>query len=224
MKLVPSVAYLRVYKQAFVGYSMALAGWIGEYLVNQSSLPKPIFFSRALRKLNFKVMGEEREEDEVIQFFANKKVGVTVSHEPFNDMLFLQIYPLKRRISPAMTVRAQYIEFYDQFVVSMEPAQRLPRGVKSLGINPLILEGDYPLSVPYWGMVHEDWENDLKLLVMLNEIFDELNDKEYRCPVCFSPLRRESYSLKCDTCGFTFVGEEDFAEVIEQVGEEEFAF
>lgn len=224
MKLVPSIAYLRIYKQAFVGYSMALAGWIGEHLVNEGALPKPIFFSRSLRKLNFKFMGEERDE-ELTQFFANRNVGITVSHDPFHDALFLQIYPLKRRISSAMTVRAQYLEFYNQFVVSIEPAQKLPRGIKSLGINPFILEDDYPMSVPYWGMVHEEWESDLKLLVMLDELFDELNGKEYRCPVCFSPLRREGYSLKCDTCGFTFVGEENFAEVIEEVAEgEEVAF
>ncbi|WP_048152714.1 hypothetical protein [Palaeococcus ferrophilus] len=223
MKLVPSVAYLQIHRQAFVGYSMALGGWIGERLLNQRSLPRPIFFSRALKKLNFKLMGEERDDNEVTQFFTGRNVGVTVSHDPFHDSLFLQIYPLKRRISSAMTIRAQYIEFYDQFVVSIEPAQKLPRGIRSLGINPLILEDDYPLSVPYWGMVHEDWENDLKILVMVDEVFHELREKEYRCPVCFSPLRIEGNALKCDTCGFTFTDELGFQDVLESV-EEELAF
>lgn len=216
MKIVPSIAYLRVYKQAFVGYSMALAGWIGEHLLNEDSLPKPIFFFKALRKLNFKFIGEDNGDDSLTQFFSGKNVGITVSFEPFNDSLFLQIYPLKRRISPSMTIRAQYIEFYDQFVVSVEPAQRLPHGIRSVGINALIIEDSYPISRPYWGMVHEDWENNLRLLVMLNNIYDELEEREYRCPICFSSLRREGEALKCDSCGFVFTSEENFDKVLSE--------
>ncbi len=70
--LPPSVAYLRVQRQAFVGYSMPLAGWIGEYLVNYGKLPRPPhFLGRAMGKLGFRPpAGEERDDGYVTQFFT----------------------------------------------------------------------------------------------------------------------------------------------------------
>ncbi|HHI00687.1 MAG TPA: hypothetical protein ENL40_04340 [Thermococcus litoralis] len=228
MKLVPSVAYLRIQRQFYVGYSMALAGWIGEHLIIRKSLPKPSFVDKALRKLGFSLVGEEISEDEYSYFFRRKDVGISAFFEPSNDLLFLQIYPLKKRITSGISVRSQYIEFHDQFVVSIEPAQKLPPGIRSLGINPLILEDYYPVSTPYWGMVHEDWENDLKMLVMRNEIFEDLERNEYRCPVCFSELSVEDNYLKCHTCGFVYTAESEFEKVISKfslgIGEEEIIF
>lgn len=63
MKLVPSIAYLKVQRQVYVGYSMALAGWIGEHLIQELSLPKPKFIRRALRKLGFSFSSEEEGEN-----------------------------------------------------------------------------------------------------------------------------------------------------------------
>lgn len=226
IKLVPSIAYLRIQKQFFVGYSMALAGWIGEYYLAYSSYPRPGFINRAMRKLGFRFVGEDREEN-LTQFFSSKHVGATVSFDPYNDAMFLQLYPLRRRIGAGITVRAQNIEFYDQFVVSIEPAQKLPHGIRSLGINPLLVEDEVPVSTPYWGMVHEDWENELKLLVMLDDVFSKFEVEEYRCPICFAPLRRDGIFLKCDRCGFVYAAESDFERVMSEFsfGEgEEFVF
>ncbi|CAB50466.1 hypothetical protein [Pyrococcus abyssi] len=220
MKLLPTVAYLRVQRQVYIGYSMALAGWIGEHLLNELSLPKPKFIRRALRKLGFSFSSEEGE-DNFTMFYTKGNTGLTASWDVENDKLFLQIFPLRGRLSKGITVRAEYIEFYDQFVVSIEPAQKLPPKIRSIGINPLILEDNIPLSIPYWGILYEDWEEDLKLLVMLDEIFDKLYREEYRCPICFSPLREENGVLICDNCGFKFTPENRFEKVIEEIESEE---
>ena len=226
IKLVPSVAYLRVQKQFFVGYSMALAGWIGEYYLAYSSYPRPRFMERALRKLGFRLVGEDREEN-ITQFFSSRHVGAAVSFEPYHDSMFLQLYPLRRRIGAGITVRAQNIEFYNQFVVSIEPAQKLPVGIRSLGINPFLVEDGIPVLTPYWGMVHEDWENELKLLVMLDDVFSKFEAEEYRCPVCFAPLRRGGNLLRCGRCGFIYAAESDFESVMSEFAVregEEFVF
>lgn len=227
MKLVPSVAYLRIQKQFYVGYSMALAGWVGEHLIIRKSIPKPSFIERAMRKLGFSRVGEEIG-DNYTYFFKKNDVGISAYFEPVNDLLFIQVYPFKKRIGSGVGIRSQYLEFYDQFVVSIEPAQKLPPGIRSIGVNPLILEDYYPISTPYWGMVHEDWENDLKMLVMRDEIFGDLERNEYRCPVCFSELSVEDGYLKCHTCGFVYTGESDFDRVLSKVSvgawEEEIIF
>jgi len=226
MKLIPSIAYLRVQRQYFIGYSMPLASWIGEHLLIKGSFPKPLFLKRALAKLGFSWVGES-VDDTYVYFFTKKKLGLTAYFEP-DDSLFIQLYLLNRRLSSGVTIRAQHIEFYDHDVVSIEPAQGLPPKVRSIGINPLILEDKVPISIPYWGMVYEEWENDLRILVMLDEVFREFEEKEYRCPICFSPLRVESSALKCDTCGFIFTAESDFDRVLSEfslgVGEEEIIF
>nr|WP_048055398.1 hypothetical protein [Pyrococcus sp. NA2] len=224
MKLVPSVAYLKVQRQVYVGYSMALAGWIGEYLMDHFSIPKPKFIRRALGKLNFSFSSEEHEESTFTMFHIRGNVGVTSSWDIEGEKLFIQIFPLRGKISRGITVRVEHIEFYDQHVVSIEPAQKLPSGIRSLGINPLILEGYSPISLPYWGMVYEEWEEDLKTLVMLNDIFEKLKREEYRCPICFSPLREESGILICDNCGFIFTPEDRLEFVIEELTSEEFSF
>ncbi|KPU62419.1 hypothetical protein EP1X_08700 [Thermococcus sp. EP1] len=228
MKLVPSVAYLRIQKQFYVGYSMALAGWVGEHLIIRKSIPKPSFMERALKKLGFSLAGEDIDDDNYTYFFKRKDIGISAYFEPSNDLLFLQVYPFKKRIGSGVSVRAQYIEFYDQFVVSIEPAQKLPPGIKSIGVNPLILEDYYPISTPYWGMVHEDWESDLKMLVMRDEVFNDLERNEYRCPICFSELMIEDGYLKCHTCGFVYAGESEFDRVLSRfslaLGEEEIIF
>ncbi len=227
MKLIPSIAYLRVQRQYFIGYSMPLAGWIGEHLLIRGSFPKPLFLKRALAKLGFSLAGESVDDETYVYFFTKKNLGLTAYFEPENA-LFVQLYPLNKRLSSGVTIRAQHIEFYDQDVVSIEPAQKLPPKIRSIGINALILEDKVPISIPYWGMVHEDWENELKILVMLDEVFRELEEKEYRCPICFSPLRVEGLALKCDTCGFMFTSESDFDKVLSEfslgVGEEEIIF
>lgn len=40
-------------------------------------------------------------------------------------------------------------------------------------------------------MLHEDWESELNLVVMRDEVYERLHREEYRCPVCFSPLHEE---------------------------------
>ncbi len=79
---------------------------------------------------------------------------------------------------------------------------------------------------PTGGMLHEDWEVELNLLVMKDEIYDKLSREEYRCPVCFSPLTEENGVLKCPpSCGFTYAPpEHDFERVLEEFTVEEFAF
>ncbi|WP_297535215.1 hypothetical protein [Thermococcus sp.] len=223
-KLLPSVAYLRVERQAFVGYSMPLAGWIGEYLINYGKLPRPNFLGRAMRKLGFSFAGEERDERSITQFFVKGSVSISASWDVERENLFLQVIPLRSRLSRGLTVRAENIEFYDQFVVSIEPAERLPPGIRGIGIKALILEDFYPVETPYWGMLHEDWESDLNLLVMRDEVYDSLKREEYRCPVCFSPLVEENGVLKCTRCGFVYAPESDFERVVEQFSVEEFAF
>jgi len=223
-KLLPSVAYLRVERQAFIGYSMPLAGWIGEYLINYGKLPRPNFLGRAMRKLGFSFAGEERDEHSITQFFVKGSVSISASWDVERESLFLQVIPLRSRLSQGLTVRAENIEFYDQFVVSIEPAERLPPGIRGIGIKALILEDFYPVETPYWGMLHEDWESDLNLLVMRDEVYDSLKREEYRCPVCFSPLAEENGILKCTRCGFVYAPESDFERVVEQFSVEEFAF
>ncbi|AIU69268.1 hypothetical protein TEU_02325 [Thermococcus eurythermalis] len=223
-KLLPSVAYLRVEKQAFIGYSMPLAGWMGEYLINYQKLPRPNFLGRAMRKLGFSFAGEEKDERSITQFFVKGSVSISASWDVERESLFLQLIPLRSRLSRGLTIRAEHIEFYDQYVVSIEPAGKLPPGVRGIGIKALILEDFYPVETPYWGMLHEDWESELNLLVMRDEVYDSLRREEYRCPVCFSPLAEENGVLKCTRCGFVYAPEHDFERVIEQFSVEEFAF
>ncbi|ASI99396.1 hypothetical protein [Thermococcus celer] len=223
-KLLPSVAYLRVQRQAFVGYSMPLAGWIGEYLVNYGKLPRPHFLGRAMGKLGFRPAGEERDDGYVTQFFTRGSVSISASWDVERESLFLQLFPLRSRLSRGLTVRTERIDFYDQYVVSIEPTGKLPPGVRGIGINALVLEDFYPVQTPYWGMLHEDWEVELNLLVMKDEIYDKLSREEYRCPVCFSPLTEENGVLKCPSCGFTYAPEHDFERVLEEFTVEEFAF
>ena len=223
-KLLPSVAYLRVQRQAFIGYSMPLAGWIGEYMVNYRKLPRPNFLSRAFGKLGFSLAGEERDERYITQFFTRGSVSVSASWDVEREALFLQLIPLRSKLSRGLTIRAENVEFYDQYVVSIEPTNRLPPGVRGIGINALILEDFYPVETPYWGMLHEDWEIELNLIVMRDEIYDRLKREEYRCPVCFSPLSEEKGVLKCPNCGFTYAPENDFERVMETFTVEEFAF
>ncbi|ASJ05500.1 hypothetical protein [Thermococcus barossii] len=223
-KLLPSVAYLRVQRQVFIGYSMPLAGWIGEYLINYRRLPRPNFLSRAMGKLGFSLAGEERDDRYITQFFTKGSVSISASWDMERENLFLQIIPLRSRLSRGLTVRTEHIEFYDQYVVSIEPTGKLPPGVKGIGIKALILEDFYPVEVPYWGMLHEDWESELNLLVMKDEVYEGLSREEYRCPVCFSPLHEENGVLKCSSCGFTYAPEHDFERVIEEFSVEEFAF
>ncbi len=223
-KLVPTIAYLRVQKQAFVGYSMPLAGWVGEYLINYRRLPRPNFLSRAFGKLGFSPAGGERDDRYITQFFTRGSVSISASWDVEKENLFLQLIPLRSRLSHGLTVRAEHIEFYDQYVVSIEPAGKLPPGVRSIGINALVLEDFYPVETPYWGMLHEDWETELNLLVMRDEVYDKMRREEYRCPVCFSPLSEENGILKCSNCGFTYAPETDFERVMETFTVEEFAF
>ncbi|ACS32627.1 hypothetical protein [Thermococcus gammatolerans] len=223
-KLLPSVAYLRVERQAFIGYSMPLAGWIGEYLINYQKLPRPNFLGRAMRKLGFSLVGEERDDRYITQFFTKKGVSISASWDVERESLFLQLIPLRSRLSRGLTVRTEHIEFYDQYVVGIEPAGKLPPGIRGIGIKALILEDFYPVETPYWGMLHEDWESELNLLVMRDEVYDSLKREEYRCPVCFSPLTEENGVLKCTRCGFVYTPETDFERVIEQFSVEEFAF
>ncbi|ASJ06187.1 eL43 family ribosomal protein [Thermococcus pacificus] len=223
-KLLPSVAYLRVQRQAFVGYSMPLAGWVGEYLINYGKLPRPNFLSRAMGKLGFSLAGEERDERYVTQFFTKGSVSISASWDMEKENLFLQLIPLRSRLSRGLTVRTEYLEFYDQYVVSIEPTNKLPPGIRGIGINALILEDFYPVETPYWGMLHEDWESELNLVVMRDEVYDKLEREEYRCPVCFSPLSEEKGILKCTHCGFTYTPEHDFERVMEEFTVEEFAF
>ncbi|WP_297519941.1 hypothetical protein [Thermococcus sp.] len=223
-KLLPSVAYLRVQRQAFIGYSMPLAGWIGEYMVNYRKLPRSNFLSRAFGKLGFSLAGEERDERYITQFFTKGGVSISVSWDVERESLFLQLIPLRSKLSRGLTIRAGNVEFYDQYVVSIEPTNRLPPGVRSIGINALILEDFYPIETPYWGLLHEDWETELNLIVMRDEIYDRLKREEYRCPVCFSPLSEENGVLKCPNCGFTYAPENDFERVMETFTVGEFAF
>ena len=223
-KLVPTIAYLRVQKQAFIGYSMPLAGWIGEYLINYGKLPRPNFLSRAMAKLGFSLTGEDRDDRYITQFFMKGGVSISASWDVERESLFLQVLPLRSKLSRGLTVRAEHIEFYDQHVVSIEPTGKLPPGIKGIGINALILEDYYPVETPYWGMLHEDWEAELNLVVMRDEVFDRLSREEYRCPVCFSPLTEENGILKCTHCGFTYTPETDFERVMEEFTVEEFAF
>ncbi|WP_457742415.1 hypothetical protein [Thermococcus sp.] len=223
-KILPSVAYLRVERQVFVGYSMPLAGWIGEYLINYQGLPRPSFLGRAMRKLGFSFAGESRDEGSITQFFTKGSVSISASWDVERESLFLQIIPLRSKLSKGLTVRAENIEFYDQFVVSIEPAEKLPPGVRGIGIRALILEDFYPIEVPYWGMLHEDWESELNLIVMKDEVYDSLEREEYRCPVCFSPLSEENGVLKCTRCGFVYAPETDFDRVVESFSVEEFVF
>ncbi|WP_297498534.1 hypothetical protein [Thermococcus sp.] len=223
-KLLPSVAYLRVQRQVFIGYSMPLAGWIGEYLITYRKLPRPGFLSRAMGKLGFSFAGEQRNDRYITQFFTKEGLSISASWDVERENLFLQLVPLRSRLSHGLTIRAEGIEFYDQYVVSIEPAEKLPLGVRGIGINALILEDFYPVEVPYWGMLHEDWESELNLLVMRDEIYEGLKREEYRCPVCFSPLSEENGALKCHNCGFTYAPETDFERVMETFTVEEFAF
>ncbi len=223
-KLVPTIAYLRVQKQAFIGYSMPLAGWIGEYLINYGKLPRPNFLSRAMAKLGFSLTGEDRDERYITQFFTKGGVSISASWDVEKESLFLQLFPLRSKLSRGLTVRAEYIDFYDQHVVSIEPTGKLPPGIRGIGINALILEDYYPVETPYWGLLHEDWEAELNLVVMRDEVFDKLEREEYRCPVCFSPLHEENGVLKCSKCGFTYAPETDFERVMEKFTVEEFAF
>ncbi|ASJ01624.1 hypothetical protein [Thermococcus gorgonarius] len=223
-KLLPSVAYLRVQRQAFIGYSMPLAGWIGEYLVNYQKLPRPNFLGRAVRKLGFSFVGEEKDDRFITQFFTKGSVSLSASWDVERESLFLQLVPLHSKLSRGLTVRAENIEFYDQYVVSIEPAVKLPPGVRGIGINALILEDFYPAETPYWGMLHEDWESELNLVVMRDEVYERFHREEYRCPVCFSPLHGENGVLKCNHCGFVYAPEHDFERVMETFTLEEFAF
>ncbi|WP_297092964.1 hypothetical protein [Thermococcus sp.] len=223
-KLLPSVAYLRVQRQAFIGYSMPLAGWIGEYLVNYQRLPRPNFLGRAMSKIGFRLAGEERDERYITQFFTRGSVSISASWDVERENLFLQLIPLRSKLSRGLTVRAEHIEFYDQYVVSIEPAGKLPPGIRGIGINALILDDFYPVETPYWGMLHEDWEVELNLIVMKDEVYEGLSRDEYRCPVCFSPLHEENGVLKCSSCGFTYAPEHDFERVIEEFSVEEFVF
>ncbi|NPA47958.1 MAG: hypothetical protein GXO14_04880 [Thermococci archaeon] len=225
-KLLPSVAYLRVRKQVFIGYSMPLAGWIGEHLINYEKLPRPIFIDRAMTKLGFSFSGEQEDEDRVTRFFTRRNVSAVVSWDTERDEMFVQLLPLRSRISKGLTVRAGYIEFYDRYVVSIEPSGRLPQGVRGVGINALILEDFQPVELPYWGMLYEDWENDLNILVMRDEVFEKLFREEYRCPVCFAPLNDEGGVLRCTRCGFIYTPESELKRVLDTValGVEGFAF
>ncbi len=223
-KLLPSVAYLRVQRQVFVGYSMPLAGWIGEYLINYRRLPRPGFLSRAMGKLGFSLAGEERGGHFITQFFTKGGLSISASWDVERESLFLQLLPLRSRLSKGLTIRVEGIEFYDQYVVSIEPTGKLPPGIRSIGVNALVLEDFYPVETPYWGMLHEDWESELNLLVMRDEIYDRLKREDYRCPVCFSPLSEENGVLKCHNCGFTYVPEHDFERVMETFTVEEFSF
>jgi hypothetical protein len=224
MKLVPSIAYLRVQRQTFVGYSMPLAGWVGEYLINYRRLPRPGFLSRAMGKLGFSPAGEEHDDRYVTRFFTKGSVSISASWDIEKESLFLQLIPLRSRLSSGLTIRAEHVEFYDQYVVSIEPTGKLPPGVRGIGINALILEDFYPIETPYWGMLHEDWEAELNLLVMKDEVYEGLSREEYRCPVCFSPLNEENGVLKCTHCGFAYAPEHDFDRVLESFSVEEFAF
>lgn len=174
-KLLPSVAYLRVQKQAFIGYSMPLAGWIGEYLINYQKLPRPNFLGRAMAKLGFHLAGEDRDDRFITQFFTKGSVSISASWDVEREALFLQLIPLRSKLSRGLTIRTEHIEFYDQYVVSIEPAGKLPPGVKGIGINALILEDFYPVETPYWGMLHEDWESELNLVVMRDEVYERLH-------------------------------------------------
>ncbi|WP_297062946.1 hypothetical protein [Thermococcus sp.] len=223
-KLVPSVAYLRVQRQAFIGYSMPLAGWIGEYLVNYQKLPRPGFISRAMRKLGFSFAGEESGDQYVTQFFTKGSVSISASWDVERESLFLQLFPLRSRLSRGLTIRAENIEFYNQYVVVIEPAESLPPDVRGIGIKALILEDFYPVETPYWGLLHEDWESDLNVLVMRDDVYDSLGRDEYRCPVCFAPLSEENGVLRCTRCGFVYTPESDFDRVMESFSVEEFAF
>ncbi|WP_297508389.1 hypothetical protein [Thermococcus sp.] len=223
-KLLPSVAYLRVQRQAFIGYSMPLAGWIGEYLINYQKIPRPNFLGRAVRKLGFSFVGEERNDHFITQFFTKGSVSISASWDVERESLFLQLIPLRSKLSRGLTVRAENIEFYDQYVVSIEPAVKLPPGIRGIGLKALILEDFYPIEIPYWGMLHEDWESELNLVVMRDEIYEGLKREEYRCPVCFAPLSEENGVLKCHSCGFTYAPETDFERVMETFTLEEFAF
>ncbi|MDK2913265.1 MAG: hypothetical protein PWQ79_180 [Thermococcaceae archaeon] len=223
-KLLPSVAYLRVQRQAFVGYSMPLAGWVGEYLINYGKLPRPNFLSKAMAKLGFYSAGEERDDRFITQFFTKKGVSISASWDVERESLFFQLIPLRSKLSKGLTIRTEYIDFYDQYVVSIEPVGKLPPGVRGIGIKALILEDFYPVETPYWGMLHEDWESEMNLVVMRDEVFDSLSREEYRCPVCFSPLHEERGILKCSKCGFTYAPEHDFERVMEEFSVEEFAF
>ncbi|ASJ01886.1 hypothetical protein A3L09_00735 [Thermococcus profundus] len=223
-KLLPSVAYLRVQRQAFVGYSMPLAGWVGEYLINHQKLPRPNFVFRAMGKLGFHLTGEEKDEHFITQFFTKGSVSISASWDVERESLFLQLIPLRSRLSRGLTIRAEHIEFYDQYVVSIEPTGKLPPGVRGIGINALVLEDFYPVETPYWGMLHEDWESELNLVVMRDEVYDKLHREEYRCPVCFSPLHGENGVLKCPKCGFTYAPENDFERIMDEFSVGEFAF
>ncbi len=223
-KLVPSVAYLRVQRQVFIGYSMPLAGWIGEYLIAYQKLPRPGFIARAMRKLGFSFAGEESNDQYITQFFTRGSVSISASWDVERESLFLQVFPLRSRLSRGLTIRAENIEFYNQYVVSIEPAVKLPPGIRGIGLKALILEDFYPVEIPYWGLLHEDWETELNLIVMRDEIYDRLKREEYRCPVCFSPLSEENGVLKCPNCGFTYTPENDFDRVMESFSVEEFAF
>jgi hypothetical protein len=223
-KLLPSVAYLRVQKQASIGYSMPLAGWIGEYMINYQKLPRPNFLSRAMGKLGFHLTGEERDEGFITQFFTKGSTSISASWDVERESLFLQLIPLRSKLSRGLTVRAEHIEFYDQYVVSIEPTGKLPPGVRGIGINALVLEDFYPVETPYWGMLYEDWESELNLIVMRDEVYDKLHREEYRCPVCFSPLQEENGVLKCPKCGFIYAPEHDFERVMDEFTVEEFAF
>ncbi len=133
-KLLPSVAYLRVQKQAFIGYSMPpLAGWIGgEYLINYQKLPRPNFLGRAMAKLGFHLAGgEDRDDRFITQFFTKGSVSISASWDVEREALFLQLIPLRSKLSRGgLTIRTEHIEFYDQYVVSIEPAGKLPPGGK----------------------------------------------------------------------------------------------
>ncbi len=225
-KLLPSVAYLRVRKQVFVGYSMPLAGWIGEHLTNYGKLPRPIFIDRAMAKLGFSFAGEQVDDALVTRFFTRGNVSAIVSWDTDRDESFIQLLPLHSRISRGLTIRAGYIEFYDRYVVSIESSSRLPPGVRGIGINALVLEDFRPVELPYWGMLYEDWENDLNVVVMRDELFERLMKEDYRCPVCFSPLNDESGILRCTRCGFVYTSESEFKHVLDTVtlGVEGFAF
>ncbi|AEH25203.1 hypothetical protein [Pyrococcus yayanosii] len=223
MKLVPSVAYLRIQRQAYIGYSMALAGWLGEALL-EKGFPKPRFVRRALAKLGFSFSGENSDDSTVTLFYTKGSVALTASWNVEREALFLQLFPLRSRLSRGVTVRVEHIEFYEQDVVSIEPAQKLPPGIRSIGINPLILEEGVPVSLPYWGMLHEDWEEDLKILVMLDGVFERLRGEEYKCPVCFAPLRSAGDYLVCDRCGFVYTSETSFETTLEVIPLEESVF
>ncbi len=225
-KLVPSVAYLRVQRQVFVGYSMPLAGWIGEHLINYRKLPRPIFIDRAMSRLGFSYAGEQGNDYRLSRFFIKGNVSAVVSWDLNRDDLFVQLLPLESRISRGLTIRASYIDFYDRHVVSIEPSGQLPEGVRGIGIKALVLEDFQPVEVPYWGMLYEEWENDLNVVVLLDEVFERLSKEEYRCPVCFAPLNDETGNLRCTRCGFIYTSESYFRETLDAVslGVEGFAF